>query len=261
MKPRLIDTLILLVLAAVSLGACAGLPFTGGSSWKEEVLLHDGRTLIVARWIIRGPGGRHEIGQPPSITEGGLRFVLPGTGERVQWKSVLDKDIGFIDLKPLLLDVISGTAYLVTEPLGCLSYNKWGRPNPPYVIFKYQDQTWKQIPIQELPPQAKAPNLIISSTDVEIKKLGTRHVTAQMIQKANSEWNQKQDPIYRTILREPTTGGNIGCTVMVRYRGHWIWDKDPIARKSIDIEIINKNRKNTPDQGKPDRQAPEKATP
>ena len=235
MKPRLIDTLILLVLAAVSLSACAGLPFTGGSSWREEVLLHDGRTLIVARWIIRGPGGRHEIGQPPSITEGGLRFVLPGTGERVQWKSVLDKDVGFIDLKPLLLDVISGTAYLVTEPLGCLSYNKWGRPNPPYVIFKYQDQTWKQIPIQELPPQAKAPNLIISSTDVEIKKLGTRHVTAQMIQKANSEWNQKQDPIYRTILREPTTGGDTGCMELIFYKGAWVGKGDSIGKRMMDM--------------------------
>ena len=235
MKPRLIALFVLLVLAAVSLSACAGLPFTGGFSWKEEVLLHDGRTLIVARWIIRGPGGRHEIGQPPSITEGGLRFVLPGTGERVQWKSVLDKDIGFIDLKPLLLDVISGTAYLVTEPLGCLSYNKWGRPNPPYVIFKYQDQTWKQIPIQELPPQAKAPNLIISSTDVEIKKLGTRHVTAQMIQKANSEWNQKQDPIYRTILREPTTGGDTGCMELIFYKGAWVGKGDSIGKRMMDM--------------------------
>lgn len=204
---RTFTSIALFVLAAASLGACAGLPFTGGFSWKEEVLLHDGRTLIVERWIKRGPGGRHEIGQPPSITEGGLSFTLPGTHERVQWKSVLDKDIGFIDLKPLLLDVISESVYLVVEPVGCLSYNKWGRPNPPYVIFKFKDQTWKQIPIQELPPQAKAPNLIISSTDYEIKKLGTRHVSAQMIQKANSEMNLEYYPNYRTILREPLRNG------------------------------------------------------
>jgi hypothetical protein len=69
---RAFASIILFVLAAASLGACAGLPFTGGSSWKEEVLLHDGRTLIVERSIIRR--GRHEIGQPPPIGEQTIRF-------------------------------------------------------------------------------------------------------------------------------------------------------------------------------------------
>ena len=72
---------------------------------------------------------------------------------------------------------------------------------------------------------------------------------------------ERNNPHLRTILREPTTGGNTGCLVMVRYRGYWIWDKSPTARKSIDIEIINKNGKSPADQAKPGRQAQEKAIP
>ena len=64
---RVFTSITLFVLAAASLGACAGLPFTGGSSWKEEVLLHDGGTLVVARAIVRR--GRHEIGQSPPSGE------------------------------------------------------------------------------------------------------------------------------------------------------------------------------------------------
>jgi hypothetical protein len=256
MKPRLIDTLILLVLAAVSLSACAGLPFTGGSSWREEVLLHDGRTLIVERSIVRR--GRHEIGQSPPIGEQTIRFIMPDTHQTITWKDQYSEDLGMANFLPLALDIHHGVAYLIANPMGCLSYNKWGRPNPPHVVFKYNKNEWQRIPMEELPAEIKMPNLISSAPDVEVEKSGKRFMSAEMIKKIRMGYKQ---PDNRTILREPTTGGNTGCMVMVRYRGHWIWDKDPIARKSIDIEIINKNRKNTPDQGKPDSQAPEKATP
>jgi len=45
---------------------------------------------------------------------------------------------------------------------------------------------------------------------------------------------------------------------MVRYRGYWIWDKDPIARELVDSEINRKNKKITPYQGRPDSQARKK---
>jgi len=99
MKPKLIATLALFVLAAVSLSACAGLPFTGGSSWKEEVLLHDGRTLIVERSIIRR--GRHEIGQPPPVGEQTIRFKLPQSRKTVRWTSAYDDDLGGSDFNLL----------------------------------------------------------------------------------------------------------------------------------------------------------------
>ena len=145
MKPKLIATLALFVLAAVSLSACAGLPFTGGSSWKEEVLLHDGRTLIVERSIIRR--GRHEIGQPPPVGEQTIRFKLPRSRKTVRWTSAYDEDLGNSDLNLLAVHVLNDTPYVIAEPDLCLSYNKWGRPNPPYVIFRHDGAAWQRIPI------------------------------------------------------------------------------------------------------------------
>ena len=43
------------------MNAEAGLFGIGGDSWKEDVLLHDGKKLIVER--SQTYGGRHEIGQ------------------------------------------------------------------------------------------------------------------------------------------------------------------------------------------------------
>jgi hypothetical protein len=64
---------ISLMILGGSMNACA----IGGSSWKEEVLLHDGRKLIVER--SQTYGGRHEIGQTPPIKEQDITFTLPGT--------------------------------------------------------------------------------------------------------------------------------------------------------------------------------------
>lgn len=259
MKPRLIALLVLFVLAAASLGACAGLPFTGGSSWKEEVLLHDGGTLVVERAIVRR--GRHEIGQSPPIGEQTIRFKLPRSGKTVRWTRAYDDELGSSGLNLLAVHVLNDTPYVIAEPDLCLAYNKWGRPNPPYVIFRHDGTAWQRIPIAQLPIEFKTFNVVMALPEKYTKTMARAgRVSAEKIRELNSVI-ERDNPHLRTILREPTTGGNTGCTVMVRYRGHWIWDKDPIARKSIDIEIINKNRKSTPDQDKPDRQAQEKASP
>jgi hypothetical protein len=190
-----ITKLGLILMMGVSMSADAGL--FSGTSWKEEVLLHDGSKIIVKRTVERG--GRHEIGQQPPIKEQSLTFALPATNERITWKSEFSADIGLADFQPLLLDIFQGSAYVVTHPVGCLSYNKWGRPNPPYVIFKYQNKTWQRITIQELPTEFKTPNLIFSSPDNEVEKLGKSFVTVAMVQHANSDLTQ---PEFKTILRE-----------------------------------------------------------
>ncbi len=185
---------IALMILGGSMSACA----TGGASWKEEVLLNDGQKIIVERSVERG--GRHEIGQQPPVKEESLTYILPTTNERITWKSEFSADIGFADFQPLLLDIFQGTVYVVTSPVGCLSYNKWGRPNPPYVVFKYQNKAWQRITVQELPAAFKTPNLIISSPDNEVEKLGKSFVSAAMVQHANSDLTQ---PEFKTILRTP----------------------------------------------------------
>jgi hypothetical protein len=201
----------------VSVNASAGFLGFGGTSWKEEILLHDGSRIIAVRSIDRG--GRHEVGQQPPVKEESMAFTLSATKERIIWKSEFSVDIGYADFQPLLLDIVQGTAYVVTSPVGCLAYNKWARPNPPYVIFKYQNKTWQRITMQELPVELSKPNLIISSPDNEVEKMDKDYVTVAMVQQANSDLPQ---PEFKTILRLPLAYAGHSCPEMVRVEGGWV---------------------------------------
>ena len=191
-----------LFLLGASMCANAGLFGFGGTSWKEEVLLHDGSRIVVERWAKRG--GRHEIGQPPAYQEQTLSFSMPETGKTVKWEDHLSEDLGSSSFLPMAVGIISGTAYVVTTPMGCFAYNKWGRPNPPYVVFKHTQSGWERISLNELPSEVRTPNLVISDPDTKAEKLNDGLVTANEVNLANTGYRQLE---YRTILREPVKGG------------------------------------------------------
>ncbi|MFA6130629.1 MAG: hypothetical protein WC731_06595 [Candidatus Omnitrophota bacterium] len=195
-----------LLMLGASMSAEAGLFGLGGTSWKEEVLLHDGSKIVVERSVKRG--GRHELGQNPPIGEQSLAFSLPGTNQRVIWQDHYSEDVGGSNFNPMLLEIVKGTAYVLVAPAGCLSYNKWGRPNPPYVVFKFQGKQWTRISLQELPAEIKMPNLVISSPDDVAKNSKNGLLSAEMIKQANEGFSQSE---YRTILREayPGAGGGV----------------------------------------------------
>jgi hypothetical protein len=192
------STIGLILTLGASMSAYAGLFGFGGTSWKEEALLHDGSKIVVERSVARG--GRHEIGQTPPYKEQSLSFSLPTTGKAIKWHDHYSEDIGTANFLPMLLDVVQDVPYLLVSPMGCLSYNKWGRPNPPYVIFKYEGEQWARIPLQELPSEISLPNLIISDPDTKVKKLGKTLVTADEIKRVNTGFKQ---PEFRSIVREP----------------------------------------------------------
>lgn len=218
-------------LLALSLDANAGLFGLGSMSWSEEVALHDGSKIIVERSVQRG--GRHEIGQSPPYKEQSLTFVLPATKQRVKWVDEYDKDERHTIFLPMMIEISGGTAYLVASIMGCTAFNKLGRPNPPYVVFKYQDKEWKRVALQELPIEIEKPNLLFSSPDTEMEKLGKEFITAQMIREIARSYRQ---PEYRTILREPFSKARLEqiCEERVPYKGYWILPNDPIARDFID---------------------------
>ncbi|MDP2784200.1 MAG: hypothetical protein Q8O38_06340 [Sulfurimicrobium sp.] len=228
-----ITKLGLILMMGVSMNADAGLFGLGGTSWKEEVLLHDGSKIIVERSVELG--GRHELGQKPPIKEQSLTFTLPSTNQRVIWEDHYSEDVGSSNFNPMLLEIVNGTAYVLVSPAGCLSYNKWGRPNPPYVVFHYQGKEWKHISLQELPAVIKLPNLVISSPDDVAKKAKNGLLSAEMIMQANEGFRQ---PEYKTILREALAKERINemCMEMVPYKGSWVMPNDPIARKFIDSQ-------------------------
>jgi hypothetical protein len=195
-----------ILLVGVSMSAEAGLFGFGGTSWKEEALQHDGSTIVVERSVERG--GRHEIGQEPPFKKQSMSFTLPGTNRSIRWEDHYSEDLGSANFLPMLLDIFNGIPYVVATPMGCLSYNKWGQPNPPYVIFKYDGKAWGRIPLEELPAEIKMPNLIISDSDNTVKKMGKNFVTANEIREILRGYRIPEDRTGRGAGRRqiPVTG-------------------------------------------------------
>ena len=195
---------ISLIILGGSISACAD-----GTSWKEEVLQHDGKKLVVGR--SQSYGGRHEIGQSPPIKEQELTFTLPNSKHPITWKSGYSEDVGRANLNLLALHVLNGTPYIVAEPNLCLAYNKWGRPNPPYVLFKYDGKDWQRISMSEFPAQFKDVNVVVNSLGAasEGTIVETGLITAEKIREFNSRlWRYPNEQLqYKTILREPMKTG------------------------------------------------------
>lgn len=209
--------LLVIVVLVASATANAGLFGFGGTSWQEEVLLYDGTKIVADRSVSRG--GPHEIGQRGSYTKQTLAFTHPATGKRIIWEDKATPDLGTSSFLPMALDIYQGEVYLVANPMGCLAYNKWGRPNPPYVVFKLSDNNWIRVTLDELPTETKAPNLIFSSPDTEVERLGRRFVDAETIKRIVKEYSQ---PRNRTISREEVEEPEGRCGEMVS-DGHGAW--------------------------------------
>lgn len=131
---RLVRLVLILMLSA-SVSANASWFGFSGTNWKEEVLLHDGSKIIVKR--SQSYGGRHEIGQGGSISEQDITFTMPNTNKTITFKDEYSEDIGGGNFLLLALHILNSTPYIVAQPWLCLAENKWGRPSPPYVFFKY----------------------------------------------------------------------------------------------------------------------------
>jgi hypothetical protein len=231
------------ILACVlSLGACAVIPAFGGDTWKEEVLLHDGRKVMVERSEIRG--GRSEVGQPSAVTQQSVTFTLPDSGRTLSWTSEFGPDIGRTNFNPLALHIVNDTPYLVAEPNLCLSYNKWGRPNPPYVVFKHDGAAWQHSPLEQLPAQLTTFNLVISYGSREAREIALRplgYVSAEGVRKDNSELRQ---PEYQSILREPV-GYDLGCTPMITNgKGLWVTKGYFSSKPNLEACLLTCRRQN-----------------
>jgi len=192
---KLFVRLVLVALAVSGLSGCAGLL---PASWKEEVLLHDGRTIVVNRW--QSYGGRREIGQSPPIREHTVTFSLPGSRRNISWTSEYGEELGRTNFNLLAIHVLKDTPYIVASPNLCLSYNKWGRPNPPYVFFRLTGDEWARISLEEFPAEFTTINVAhyIGGREPELM-LGADPIPAAKIQELN---HQARQPEYRSILRE-----------------------------------------------------------
>lgn len=158
----IITILIFIFIGVTNMNAAGFLGFGDGVSWKEEVLLHDGSKVIVERW--QKHGGNRELGQEPGISDQSITFTVPGTNKTITWKDEASAELGGrSNFYLVALHILNNIPYIITTPRLCLSYNKWGRPNPPYVIFQYEDKKWKRIELAELPMEFKNINVVVET--------------------------------------------------------------------------------------------------
>ena len=207
---RFLFSVVLVFLLSLLLSGC----FLGHSAWwKEEVLLHDGQTIIVDRSQKLG-GYPYVASTERTILEEKWQFVIPGTKEKVTWI----KDGRFPPqgtmLTMILLDILNGVPYIATVPSVCISYNYWGRPNPPYVFFKYDGKTWQRIKLEEFPAELTESNVIVGRPDYQ-NRTGTIPIA-----------RIKQDNRYleahlKKIIRQPVK--SMDCEEMVTNgKGTWL---------------------------------------
>jgi hypothetical protein len=209
-------------------------PSSGADAWKEEVLLHDGQKIIMER--SQTYKGRSEPGQSAPIGEHTIRFSVPGSAKVITWTSEYGGDIGRTDFNLSALHVKDGTPYVVAEPNLCLSYNKWGRPNPPYVVFRHDGNAWKRIGFDALPAEFTTVNVVKRIRGIDVENLvKAKQVSAAQVASLNAGLER---PESKAVLREPLPDVKLlaDCEIRMLYKGRWILPNDPIARRFIDSQ-------------------------
>jgi hypothetical protein len=212
-----ISIVAILVFIFMNFSVCAAgfMGIGNTASWKEEVLLHDGSKIIVERWQKRG--GNREPGQQPGISDQSITFTIPGTNKTIKWEDAASDELGGrANFILAALHIMNNIPYIIAKPRLCQSYNKWGRPNPPYIIFKYESKEWKRIELAKLPVEFKNINLVITTGGDEEELVSQSLASSEMVKELNSELKQEE---YKTIIRTPI---KIGCEEMVHCtNGKW----------------------------------------
>lgn len=171
------------------------------ASWKEEVLLHDGQKIIVERSQSYG-GYAEPASTERSVAKEEWVFRIPGSDRKVTWKSDFRRPPEGDSLMLLQLNFLNGVPYIATSPAGCLSYNHWKRPNPPYVFFKYDGKAWQRIPLSAFPVVFKESNVYVGKP-IKAERKGL--LTVAKIK----EEHRNLELYLREIVREPLASSQL----------------------------------------------------
>ncbi len=126
--------------------------------WIEYVKVPDGRIVEVARYQeFKRPA---EIGHPPGPSDYWLEFEHPTTRERIRWEN--DGELGTV---ALLFD--ADVPHLLASFKYGSGLRKAGCPNPPYLLFRYQDSGWRNLDLTTLPVKHLRSNMTYGAEDAE----------------------------------------------------------------------------------------------
>ena len=190
---RVFKTIGLTLTLGVSMSACAAT-----MSWKEEVLLHDGQIIVAERFYNLGGYPTLDSREHRALDQT-VTFTLLGSNKKITWTTDFrDSEPAPNSLNLLVLGVVNGIPYIATYPTGCIAYNKWARPNPPYIFFKYENNEWKRISLAEFPVELSKSNVIVGRPPSDLLK---SYYTVEQV----NERNYYLEKEHKTILREALT--------------------------------------------------------
>lgn len=197
--------------------------------WQEEVLLHDGRIAIAERHYRLGGYSTLASTDRTAISQT-INFTVPSLKQRIVWETDFRDSVPEPNsLNLLLFDVVNGVPYIATYPAGCIAYNKWQRPNPPYVLFKYEQERWQRISMAEFPDVLTKTNVIVGRPASELVK---PYYTLEGVDARN----YYLEPRYKVILREDIPEPEGRCGEMIPDgQGGWIgigWFKKQPSREA-----------------------------
>jgi len=142
-------TLSLSMVAALLLAGCSKTV-----TWKEEVELSDGRTIVIERETFNAPGGGDLRGPGYHPERYFLRMEYPtGSGRQVEWFSTKKSPDYFNPESPLVLEIEGDTLVvfsIVAQTGGCWAYSK----------YVYQNGHWSEETLPDEFPE-RATNLIL----------------------------------------------------------------------------------------------------
>lgn len=137
----------------------ASVPLVGGcgnniGTWQEEVKLSDSRVITVTqKRRYEGAYSGQDFGSV--VRESWLTFKLPEfSNQEITWHE---------NLKPRILNLYNGKLYIVGFPPTGQEFDLYGKPQPPYIGFRYGNGGWLRIPFAEIPQVIYDTNLWIEN--------------------------------------------------------------------------------------------------
>lgn len=163
--------------------------------WSEEVLLHDGRIIVIQRSMKSGYLPR-EIGQPPPESDYTLTFDGVD-GEKVIW------DGGRGMFVPMILDVYGGVPFVVATGGQLISWREEGCPRPPYFFFKWTGNQWRRVTYDQFPKSIRSANLSVGLTYPSRDPMHERISRGEIVTKEDvMRLNRTADPDAKEIRED-----------------------------------------------------------
>ena len=220
--------------------------------WREEALLHDGRTVEVHRKIsfeLTTIGGGFgwinpllffpKLGSPEKYS---IEVVNPDTRKWVVWSE--DNYV-----KPIMIDFVDGVPYLAVYGQRVFQNTSlYGCPDIPYVFFKYDTSAaeWVRIPRSAVPKDLSQANLIAEGYIPSITQ-ADRLFSKERVLSNNRDYARRTKPYDMFSITIPSDFEDWTYSRKNRFKNERIKDdcRPPLPRP---VDVINPKSPISPSQ-------------